>query len=340
VPAGRTLAALIGGTLLLLLVVWIAGPGRLAASITRASPPWVVAGLLGNAGFIALRGWRWQVLLRPVAPELTVRRATAATALGWGIHSVMPFKVGDPVRAYAIGMGRDPAFLPALASVVVERILDVLALGLLALLGLALARPPGQAQGSLARASMALAIAVAALLALFAAARWPQQTRDLIGRALTPLPDSLRPRVLGLATSALAGIRALGDLPVFGAVLALSLAVWAVQLTATLCFYRAVASPAAPATLLLAVAIFTIAQSVSVTPGNIGTYEGTFALIFGSWFGLANTSDLTSAALLSHVLSALLFVGLGALALRYLGGHPQELWSAGWRQAVAGPTKP
>ncbi len=328
-PAGRTLAAIIGGTLLLLVVVWLAGPGRLAASLARASVPWVVAGVVGNAGFIALRGWRWQILLRPVSAQLPVRRATAVTAVGWGINSIMPFKVGDPVRAYAIGMGRAPAFVPALASVVVERILDVLGLGLLALLGFALVRSPGQAQASLLRASIALAIAVAILLALLATARWPQRALRLGQVVLAPLPKRVRPPLLRLATDALAGARAVADPAVFSAVLGLSLALWAVQLAATLCFYWAVAPPAAPASLLLPVAIFTISTSISVTPGSIGTYEASFALVFGTWFGLASASDLASAALLSHVLTTLLFVGLGASALRYLGASARDLWAGG-----------
>ncbi len=331
--AGRPAVALLGGTLILLALIWFADPRRLFATLGRASWSWMAAGVLLNVLFLGLRGWRWRLLLRPVAPALGTPRATAVMALGWATNSVAPFKVGDLLRAYAVGTSGGPRFVEALASIVVERLLDVLALGAIVLVALAPTGPPGQAGALLLR--IAAGVAVAALLAggTAAAVRWPDGTARLIGQALFMLPRAVARRIRRLVSHALAGMAALRSPPLLVATGALSLALWTVQLFGMLSFYRAAAQPAPVFTLVLAMALFTISLSLSITPGSVGTYELFFVAIF-SGFGLSDASHLAAVAVLSHAALTIVFLALGALGLLYLGASPRTLWKAGLEPAA------
>jgi len=326
-----TAAASAAGTLILVATVWLFGPQRLVDAIRTADLRWIAGGLVANALFLGLRGWRWRLLLSPVASTLSTLRATAATALGWGVNSVIPFKAGDLLRAYAIGMGQRPGFIQAATSIVVERVLDILALGLLVLLAFPAAGPAQSAQVRVLWSAVAFAAAAGVVATMIVAVRRPVIGLALVRRCLSPLPRPLASRLAGLAESALAGMQALGDLRLLAAALAQSLAIWLVQVLAIICFYRAVAPPATLAAALLASALFTISQSVSVTPGSVGTYEGLFIGIF-SIFALAEGSRLLAAAVLSHAVSAVFFVALAAAGLAYLGASPRRLWDAS-RQA-------
>lgn len=329
----RAGVALAVGILLLAGVVWFADPPRLAARVAHASWPWVAAALGGYTLFLGLRGWRWRLLLLPVAPELSSRRATAVTALGWGTNSVIPFKVGDVLRAYAIGLGRRPRFIEAAASVVVERALDVLALGCIVLLALVWQGKPASAGSYAGRVLLAVVPAAAVVVTMLVAVRRPTGTLRLVSHLVSPLPPRWRQTARGLVQSLLDGMQAIARPHLLAPVLGLSLAVWLVQSAAIIGFFRAVAPPAPYPTLLLATALFTITQSLSVTPGSVGTYELFFVAVFGG-LTAADPAQLAAVALLSHALSTLLFVFWAVVALVYLGGNLGQMVGAAWR----GPT--
>src|SRR5438445_11055503 len=94
----------------------------------RAAVGWIVLGELAYLGFILVRGWRWQVILRASAPHAGLGDATAVTAIGFALNSVSPFKLGELLRIGAIAPRAKIGVGEAGATVVVERVLDVLAL--------------------------------------------------------------------------------------------------------------------------------------------------------------------------------------------------------------------
>jgi hypothetical protein len=91
-------------------------------------------GLLALAVFVAtfgffIRALRWRVLLHPLLPESGLRARWAAVNIGFMANNLLPARVGEFARAYAlsrleprIGAGG------ALGSLVVERVLDGLVL--------------------------------------------------------------------------------------------------------------------------------------------------------------------------------------------------------------------
>src|SRR6267154_445448 len=72
--------------------------GAVSAALAGAQPVWIGAAMLSYAVNLALRAWRWQVILRPVAP---IPYPTVARALlvGYGLNAVMPARLGELFRA-------------------------------------------------------------------------------------------------------------------------------------------------------------------------------------------------------------------------------------------------
>src|SRR5438270_9290781 len=63
--------------------------GTVGAVLAGANPVWIAAAMLIYAGNLAVRAWRWQIILRPVAaiPYPIVARALL---VGYGLNAVMP----------------------------------------------------------------------------------------------------------------------------------------------------------------------------------------------------------------------------------------------------------
>ena len=108
----------------------------------RAVSPWWMAAMAGTTVLtLLLRGWRWVVLLRPVAPAVTVVDATLALGICYSANLVFP-RAGEAARALSLKWRRDASVSAVLGTVVVERALDLLCLA--SLLALSLVLVPGR----------------------------------------------------------------------------------------------------------------------------------------------------------------------------------------------------
>jgi uncharacterized protein (TIRG00374 family) len=111
------------------LCFWVATRGvdwaQVRDALAGAHPLWAVAGVAGGVVAFWLRAVRWQVLLRPVQP-VPLGPAFSATSIGFAATAVLPFRLGEIVRPALLGQRTGMGLTPALSSVVVERILDML----------------------------------------------------------------------------------------------------------------------------------------------------------------------------------------------------------------------
>ena len=273
---------------------------------------------LAYLGFILVRGWRWQVILRASAPHASLGDATAVTAIGFALNSVSPFKLGELLRIGAIAPRVKIGVGEAGATVVVERVLDVLALLVIAVASAVISggnsNSFGLWSGVLVIAAVSLAIAVVAYLMVTN----PQATLAILERIATRLPARLRIFVETFAASVLKGFASLRSPRRLAAAGALSVLVWLCIVVGLVAFFRALSPELSLATLVLACTIFVVSQAISITPGSVGTYEGFFLLVL-STFGARPAALVTAVAVLSHVgnIAALLSAGaVGALWLR------------------------
>jgi len=318
-------AVLLGiGLLILYGVLRSVHPAQVADAIRHATPGWILVGAAAYAAFLVVRSWRWQVILRASAPAALLSDAAAVTAVGFAVNSVSPFKLGEVVRIAAIAPGAQIGVGEAAATVVLERVLDVLALVILALAAATLSgsatRGAGLWTGIILFAVACLLIGIVAFLMV----SYPARTLRVVAALAARLPSRLQGRANDLGASVIKGFTALRSPGRLAATGLLSLLTWLCIVVGLIALFRAVSPQLSLATLFLACTIFVVSQAVSITPGSVGTYEGFFLIVL-STFGARPPALVTAAAVLGHVtnIAVLLAAGaLGALWLRLRPGLP------------------
>jgi hypothetical protein len=309
---------LIVGALILYGLVRTVHPAEVGAAISRASWGWILLGVLSSLAFIAIRSVRWQIMLAASGDRVRLGDATAVTSIGFAVNSVSPFKLGELLR---IGMIADRTHIgvgEAAATVVLERILDVLALLVLAIAAAVLSGTHSGGAGVWSGLAVLSIISIAVGVVGYVMARNQHRTLELVGRLSRPFPQRLQQPILDLVASALRGLALLQSPDRFAISGVLSLITWFVPTLGLVAYFRSVSGALPLTTLFLALTLFVISQAISVTPASVGTFEGLFVLILGA-FRAAPASQLTAIAVIAHVggIVALLFCGaLGALWLR------------------------
>lgn len=307
--------SLIVGLAILAVLVAFVHPNEIATALRGASLGWIAAALLGLCGFFLVRGWRWQIILRPSTPHAGLGDATAVTTIGWAINSVSPFKLGDVARAAAMAQRTGTSIAATGATVVLERALDVLALLALALITAAVSGSRGG--GTWGRLAILSVVAATVAIVGFWLVHNESRTLRLAAALARPLPAPVRRRLLGILPSLLSGFHLLRSRSRLLVVALLSLAQWALSAATLFAFFRAVSPQLSTSTLLLALILFTITQAISVTPGSLGTYEFFFVLTLSA-FGASPPALLAAIAVLTHAVGTAFFLICGALGILWL----------------------
>jgi uncharacterized protein (TIRG00374 family) len=76
---------------------------------------------------IFIRAFRWQYLLKPVKTA-GIYNLFSATSIGFMANMILPARLGEFIRAYLIGQREDISKSASLATVVVERLWDIIIL--------------------------------------------------------------------------------------------------------------------------------------------------------------------------------------------------------------------
>ncbi|HEY8616128.1 lysylphosphatidylglycerol synthase transmembrane domain-containing protein [Phenylobacterium sp.] len=136
--AARILAGLaIAGLFAWLTLRGVDLAGVLAAS-RRLQPATLAGGSVAVALAFGLRILRWEVMLRLYRPSLRPGAAAVPLLVGFAGNNVLPFRLGDLVRVFGFARRLQIRPAPLVSSLLVERVLDLLALLLIAMLGAAL----------------------------------------------------------------------------------------------------------------------------------------------------------------------------------------------------------
>ena len=161
-----------------------------------------------------LRALRWRSLI--ASPKrLGLDSLFSATMIGFMANNVLPLRLGEFVRPWALarreGLSRSTLF----ATVVVERAVDMITL--LAILGIALLVHPfstATEAGRMVRAGAAVLVATCVALTLFVVAveRQPRFAQAAVAWTVRPLPARFRERVGGMLEHFVAGLGLFRDL--------------------------------------------------------------------------------------------------------------------------------
>jgi uncharacterized protein (TIRG00374 family) len=327
--------ALAAGLLVLFLKnVDFAAVGR---AIADAHLVWILtAVVIGGFFVLLLRSWRWIRLLARVGRP-TLMQAFSATCIGFAATTLLPARAGEVVRPVALSRTARLPFAPLLASIGLERLLDlVVVLVLFVVYALGGWAPPAMSASEASRLALlrrsAILLGSGTLLGLaflaFLAAR-PDISEKATAPFLRLVPERLRPRAAAIVRSFIEGLGALRTPGEIAVVAVSSLALWlviCVQIWATM--------RAFDLDLPFPVAFFLLTWSVIglaiPTPGGVGGYHAAIKYALTGYYGV-DPNKATAFALVSHAVSfipvtivGLVFLGSGGLSLGELQGEAEK----------------
>lgn len=255
------------GLALSVVAILVVGPRDVARGL-RAANPWLVAvAAVAVFPLLAPKARRWQIVLADFGIALPWRDAFRFYAIGLWAAIVTPGQLGDGLKAWYV-QSRGGNLAPALASVLVDRLFDVLMLLAAAALGVAVYGAAFGAQ-----------FALVGLLALVTVAGIVIAARPSLRRRIAaPLPGAVRLRLARMRWAS-----ALRDAHLSGANLLRALGWSLVSFAATLgriylCF-RALDIRLSLITFIAVVGLSSLAGLLSVS--GIGTRDWALIALLG-----------------------------------------------------------
>ncbi len=256
-----------------------------------ASDPWLLlaATAVATAVFWA-RAWRWRSILTPVVPDTPFKARFAAVNIGFMANNLLPARVGEFARAYALSRLTPVPVVAGLSSLVVERLLDALFLVIALFVTMALPGfPPWPADAGVDFPALArgLGLAAAALAAvLFLLVLKPRlAVRGIEAVARRVLPLSFRRPVIDALEAFLAGAGVLRRPGLMARAIGWTIVVWMLNGLGFWLAFHAFDLQLSMTAALFFQSCIAFAVSIPAAPGFFGTYEAAAAIVLVELWG-------------------------------------------------------
>jgi len=302
----RTLIVLALAAALLGLVLYNVDLRGVAREIVHARFDWLTLSLLTMFANLAIRAWRWQYLLEPLGVT-SFGNAFRATAVGFAATSILPARAGEVIRPYFLARHERLSATAAFATVILERVLDMLTVLVLLAAYVFFFRPELATTNAVAFEAVkwaggtAAVGAVAVLVVFFVLAGDPARLGKTLSRLEQVLPSTLAgllARVAEKFATGLGAVRRPGRLFV---ALILSVPLWLSIAcgiwSASVAFHLAVPFTGS----FLVVALLVVGVAVP-TPGAVGGFHAAYKFAATTFFG-ASDDAAVGAAIVLHALT-------------------------------------
>ena len=316
----KSLLGLLFSAALLGFFFWTTDVRSMGASIREANFLFVLPAVGVYFVGVWLRAARWRFLMAPFAAVPTTR-LFHVILIGFAVNNVLPLRLGEIVRTFLLRRSHGVPIAAALATVLLERLLDVVALCALMTLVLLLVPLDGWVLALAGFAGLVTAGAVAGLVLLLVLPRAAVHRLFELGQALA---DRLGRRVGALARSFLEGVRALEDAGTVLAVGCLSVGCWIAELGLYYCMMLAFGFNSGLLSLVAGMVVANLATALPSSPGYVGTFDVPLQRLLSETFGVpeavaASYTLVTHAVLLVPVVVAgLVLLSREDLSLRSL----------------------
>jgi glycosyltransferase 2 family protein len=296
-PKVKTAAIAALAVLLLWLFFRGADLGTIWKSLVSARPELILAAVAVVMFTYFLRALRWRTLLSPLG-RASLANCFSTTVIGFMVNFIAG-RLGEIARPYLLARREGFAASGAMATILLERIFDLVAVVLL--IGFWLLVGPTwseRAHSMLVAGGLAgLVAAIVALGTLFFFARYPEAFLRFSRWVLRILPERFEARALGLVETFGTGLRVLVDPRGFAASAVMSIALWVNISFAFWLGARAFDVNFSFGDSFLVIGFLTVGVLVP-TPGAIGGYHVMGALALSTLFG--TEASLARAVVISN----------------------------------------
>ena len=293
-------------------------PRELWHAITSISPTWVAIIVITTLCTLVLRAWRWRTLMQPFAPQISYCDASIALAICYAANVAIP-RSGEILRCVSLKWTRGASISALMATVVVERILDLFWLIIYVGAALVILRDrinrefPWMEPASLA----GLAGCFIALIALILISIYREKALAKIRPPLEKISPQLASTVLGLLETFIDGLSALQKPSAYLEIIASSILLNAgyvliIYETFIGLGFDQLYGLELPASLVI-MAISSIGV-IAPTPGAAGSYHFLFSQGLHRLY-LVPLNAALACATLAHAIATLTYVAIGGPAL-------------------------
>ena len=223
-----------------------------------------------TAALIAVRAWRWNILLAAQEVAFTPWKACSAYASGIFVGTFTPGRLGDLSKALYVRQEREVSWESALVGAVLDRLFDVLFMGCLAIWAVVHLDLLGAIRlliGSIVYGFHPSGLVFAALLGVLLIGALSALLLHRLGRALKAFVFSLRGECKSL-------IRSVGWYAV-----ALTGLAYTIYFAQTVALARGLDLPLATSDIIASVVLIGLASFLPLSVAGVGTREGGLALI-------------------------------------------------------------
>jgi glycosyltransferase 2 family protein len=288
--------------------------GVLMGEFARGRYLYVVPVVLVVIFSLAVRGERWRALL---LDRLSSAHAIHITNISYFLGALLPFRIGEVVRAYLTTRLDPPiSMFTSFSSIVVERLFDLLTVAIIVLIAVVIMQDVPAEIVAGTQATAIIAVVGMAFLTVLSVRRGI--AHKLLELALRVLPFLKRFGLVSVVDRILDGLAPLSSLRALVRVLGLNALAWFGSVFAAyiglFVFYENPNWQAA----LLSVAMASIAIALPAAPSGVGTFQ--FAVIFAlqvtGLIGAGNPPERATAyAVLIHAINVLCYVGTGLVGI-------------------------
>jgi uncharacterized protein (TIRG00374 family) len=276
----------------------------------------IVLLVLSVVGSLVTRAARWQVLFLP-GRKVPFKPVLGTLAISYMASTFLPLRAGELVRAVLLGQRERIPVPNVIGTILIEKLFDFLAIGVLLALLVTLTPLPAAAQVAGISITSVILFGFGFVVAL---AIWRKQTLMFVGLVERILPFGVGPRLRlrDAAANFAEGTDALRYGRLWLLLLGWTAFTWVFSIASTAAGMAALSVPLNLAAVLFVVVLTSTGQAVPSSPGYVGVYHAAATLALTT-FGV-DPATAFGVALITHAFSYGSLVIAGVLAL-WTGGY-------------------
>lgn len=279
--------------------------------VSNASIFWIFVFIFVIMSSHFVRAIRWKIILRSVKKDTAIKNLFGALMVGYGVNCVIP-RLGEVSRAVLLGKWEHLSRSSMFGTVIVERVIDMIFLGLAVLVSLIIWTEDISVKFPWLKSTLYItaAVMVVVIVFLYLTIRYKEKFYGIIVRLLSRFSEKLAHKVGYIFQMLAEGFASLKGTKNYMLTIFLSVVIMLLYgLSSYIGFYTVGMEHIKPVTYAMAWVLMSISAIgvVIPTPGATGSYhtlaKSTLVLLFG--FGEAVS---LAYAFLTHIVSYFLFI--------------------------------
>ncbi len=278
-------------------------------ALKRANYLWLLPAVLAMVLSHFLRAVRWHYIFEPIKP-IKLGPLFSALMIGYAANNIFPLRMGEFLRAYAIAKSQKISKTSSFATIIVDRLLDILAL--LVLMAVSVYFLPTQEtdggifmlvkKGGYIISAGTVGVIVFMVLLM----ERTEETMKILQRLL---PHKLFELIDKVVRSFIDGFLAFKKAEHYLAITGLSIAIWLLYALVVYFSFFAFAFDLGFGASLVTLVIISLGLMIPSSPGFIGTYHW-FCKASLALYGIPEGAAV-SFAVISHAMNTLPFTVIG-----------------------------